>query len=104
MPDEKLEQARERMERMGFPSEGISNDQIRQALQLRAEQFRDDAPMTAAEAATIILEGVRKEQWRILVGDDAAVLDRLVRDAPEQAYEPAFMERLLAETPWALGL
>ncbi len=34
--------------------------------------FRDNAPMSAAQAATIILDGVRADTWRILVGDDAA--------------------------------
>ena len=43
--------------------------------------------MTASEAARVILQGVREERWRILVGHDAEVLDRLVREAPEDAYE-----------------
>jgi hypothetical protein len=72
-------------------------------MQQRAEQFRDDAPMTAAEAASIILDGVREERWRILVGKDAEALDRLVRENPEEAYEPSFMEKLLAQSEWALG-
>ena len=33
--------------------------------------FRDKAPLSAAEAATIILDGVRSGTWRILVGEDA---------------------------------
>jgi len=53
---------------------------------------RDNAPTTAAQAATIILDGVRREAWRILVGEDAHVLDRLVRAAPETAYEESFMQ------------
>ena len=36
-----------------------------------AEEFRDKAPLTAAGAAAIILDGVRNDEWRILVGDDA---------------------------------
>jgi len=58
--------------------------------------FRDAAPMTAAEAATVILEGVRAGEWRILVGDDAVALDRIVRESPNDAYEPAFIARLQA--------
>jgi hypothetical protein len=88
---------------MGFPVEGVGPDEIRQAMLQRAEDFRDNAPLTAAEAAEIILDGVRNDRWRILVGDDAHALDRLVRETPEEAYEPAFMERLLAETKWQLG-
>ena len=40
---------------------------------------------------------MREERWRILVGEDAQALDRLVRETPEEAYETAFMERLLAQ-------
>jgi NAD(P)-dependent dehydrogenase (short-subunit alcohol dehydrogenase family) len=40
-------------------------------IQLRAEMFRDQAPMSAAQAAQVILDGVREERWRILVGEDA---------------------------------
>jgi NAD(P)-dependent dehydrogenase (short-subunit alcohol dehydrogenase family) len=104
MSDDDLEEARESMTRMGFPVEGASNEQIRQGLQQLGESFRDDAPMTAGEAASIILDGVREERWRILVGKDAEVLDRLVREAPEEAYEPTFMEKLRSETDWALGV
>jgi len=56
--------------------------------------FRNNAPTTAAEAATVILDGVRAGQWRILIGDDAHVLDALVRDDPEGAYEREFVTRL----------
>ena len=59
--------------------------------------------MTAAAAATVILDGVRAERWRILVGDDAHVMDRLVRETPEEAYEPSFFQRLAGETGWRLG-
>jgi NAD(P)-dependent dehydrogenase (short-subunit alcohol dehydrogenase family) len=103
MSDEKLAQARERMARAGWPLEGATNEQVRQWLVMFAERFRDDAPMTAAEAAKVILDGVREEKWRILVGEDAKVMDRLVREAPEDAYEPVFMERLRAEVKWGLG-
>ncbi len=103
LPDEEVDKVRERMERMGFPSEGASNDQIRQGMQARADSFRDDAPMTAADAATVILDGVRERRWRILIGEDAQVLDDLVRSDPESAYEPSFMEELTKRTHWQLG-
>jgi len=60
----------------------------------QARRFRDDAPTTAAQAATIILDGVKAEKWRILVGKDAEFLDAKVRAAPEDAYSPAFYEGL----------
>ncbi|MEN8182372.1 MAG: SDR family NAD(P)-dependent oxidoreductase [Myxococcota bacterium] len=103
MSDDEAEAARERMLRSGFPVEGATPDQIRQGLQVLGEAFRDNAPMTAAQAATVILDGVREQRWRILVGQDAEVLDDLVRAAPEEAYEPAFMEKLRSRTSWMLG-
>jgi hypothetical protein len=56
--------------------------------------FEHGAPMTAAQAAKVILDGVREERWRILVGADAEALDRAVRGAPEEAYEPHFLHAL----------
>ena len=53
-------------------------------------------PLTAAEAATIIFDGVRAGGWRILVGEDAKVLDEEVRRDPKSAYEPAFVDKLHA--------
>ncbi len=60
----------------------------------RANQFRNLAPTSAAEAATIILDGVRAGRWRILVGEDAHTLDELVRADPELAYESEFITRM----------
>lgn len=51
--------------------------------------FYDSAPLDAAGAATIILDGVRSGAWRILVGEDAHRLDRYVRAHPEHAYDYA---------------
>ncbi len=65
--------------------------------ELADQMFHDMAPMTAAEAATVILDGVRADRWRILVGDDAHALDSAVRANPEAAYEPGFGEMLFAE-------
>ena len=56
-----------------------------------------------AEAAKVILDGVREERWRILIGDDAVALDELVRENPEEAYEPSFMEKLQGRVDWELG-
>jgi hypothetical protein len=55
------------------------------------DAFRDAAPLGPAGAATIILDGVRAGQWRILVGGDAVALDARVRADPESAYEPSFI-------------
>jgi len=50
--------------------------------------FQSSAPMTAADAAGVILDGVRDDKWRILVGEDAHALDKAVRNDPEAAYDP----------------
>ena len=51
------------------------------------QMFEEQAPMTASEAAAVILAGVLGGRWRILVGDDAHELDRRVRDNPDAAYD-----------------
>ncbi len=70
---------------------------------MQGEAFRDDAPTSAAEAATIILDGVKAGRWRILVGRDAEVLDEMVRAEPENAYTQDFYDRLINRTEWRLG-
>jgi NAD(P)-dependent dehydrogenase (short-subunit alcohol dehydrogenase family) len=102
MPADQLEEARASIIRLGFDVSGATHDEIRQMLQLRAEIFRDEAPMSAAEAAKVILDGVREERWRILVGEDAHILDRMVRETPEEAYEAPFMQRFVAASGWKL--
>lgn len=62
---------------------------------IAAQLFRDSAPTTAAEAATIILDGVRADEWRILVGDDAHRLDEAVRADPAAAYDDTSVGELL---------
>jgi NAD(P)-dependent dehydrogenase (short-subunit alcohol dehydrogenase family) len=104
MSEEDIAQARERLSRLGMDASGATDDEIRHGMQMLAENFRDNAPMTAAEAASVILDGVRNETWRILVGEDAKGMDKLVREDPEGAYEPEFMERMRTEAGWAVGL
>jgi NAD(P)-dependent dehydrogenase (short-subunit alcohol dehydrogenase family) len=97
LTEEQVAQVRERWGRQGLDLSGATDEDIRQGMQLQAEAFRDTAPTTAAEAATIILDGVRNNEWRILVGADAGVIDSLVREAPHDAYEQVFMDRLHAQ-------
>jgi NAD(P)-dependent dehydrogenase (short-subunit alcohol dehydrogenase family) len=79
---------------MGLPVGNEPDDHIRNALLKRQNDFRDNAPTTAAQAADVILDGVVNDRWRILVGDDAHVLDAVVREAPDVAYEPEFLGRV----------
>lgn len=54
------------------------------------DHFRDSAATTAAQAAGVILDGVKSETWRILIGPDAVALDKAVRATPEAAYDGDF--------------
>jgi NAD(P)-dependent dehydrogenase (short-subunit alcohol dehydrogenase family) len=81
----------------GLPVDGISDDDLRKGVQMMGEAFRDTAPTTAARAATIILDGVRQNRWRILVGEDAEILDAEVRADPEHAYDPEFWDAMRAK-------
>jgi NAD(P)-dependent dehydrogenase (short-subunit alcohol dehydrogenase family) len=80
------------LEGLGMDVTGVSDEDLRKGMQLMGEAFRDNAPVTAAEAATTILDGVREGSWRILVGDDAKAIDAAVREDPEGAYELAFFQ------------
>jgi NAD(P)-dependent dehydrogenase (short-subunit alcohol dehydrogenase family) len=81
-----------RMIRGGAAVAELPDDAIRQILHQRGLDFRDNAPTTADQAATVILDGVRAGQWRILVGDDAVLLDQMVRADPGAAYEASFAQ------------
>lgn len=96
-------QARQRMKGMGIEVSAMSDDDIQAAALDRARTFLEDAPTTAAQAAKIILDGVKADQWRILVGDDAQLLDKRVRAAPERAYEVEFFKSFAEEVGWRLG-
>jgi NAD(P)-dependent dehydrogenase (short-subunit alcohol dehydrogenase family) len=73
-------------------------------MQTVSTMFREHAPMTAAEASTVILDGVRAERWRILVGDDAHDLDEAVRADPEAAYDGLTLGPGLLPDPDELGI
>ena len=83
---EGLAAARDQMAQRGVPVEAMDDDAVRSMVDMFGQLFRDSAPMTAAQAATVILDGVRAGKWRILVGDDAQRLDELVRAQPETVY------------------
>jgi NAD(P)-dependent dehydrogenase (short-subunit alcohol dehydrogenase family) len=71
----------------GLLAEGAGPDELRGLLAQIERDFRDKAPLTAGAAATAILDGVRSGAWRILVGEDAKMLDARVRANPEAAYD-----------------
>lgn len=104
MTADDLQRMRETAARLGMDTSTVTDDELRGFMQTRGEMFRDAAPTTAEQAATIILDGVRAGQWRILVGADAAVMDRRVRAEPEQAYEADFFQDVIREGGMNLGL
>jgi NAD(P)-dependent dehydrogenase (short-subunit alcohol dehydrogenase family) len=103
MSENEIAQTRVRLTVAGVDASKMSDDDIQAAMAERARSFLEDAPMTAAQAARIILDGVKAERWRILVGDDAHRLDERVRQTPERAYEPEFYQSFAAEVGWRLG-
>jgi len=88
--DEEMQKVKENMIKLGAPVHNQSLDQIREIIKERANSFKEEAPMTAGEAATVILDGVKENKWRILVGEDAKALDKWVRKSPEDAYNISF--------------
>jgi len=96
MTSEQLAEVRDRLGKRGMDVSAASDDDLRVGMQMQGETFRDAAPMTAAQAATVILDGVRAGTWRILVGADAVSLDELVRELPALAYEAEFIPHLRA--------
>jgi len=103
MSPEEIAQTRARLSAAGRDVSQVSDADIQTFVAERARQFRDEAPMTAAAAATVILDGVKAGRWRILVGDDARELDERVRRAPEAAYDAAFFEDFAAAAGWRVG-
>jgi NAD(P)-dependent dehydrogenase (short-subunit alcohol dehydrogenase family) len=98
-----IAQARAWLTSLGRDGSGPSDDEIQGIVAERARRFIEDAPTSAAEAATIILDGVKAGRWRILVGSDAHLIDERVRQSPERAYDADFFESFAAEAGWRLG-
>lgn len=101
--EEDIAQVRARFQSLGMVDDSVTDEQLREMIAMMGQAFRDNAPTSAEQAAAIILDGVREERWRILVGDDARRLDEMVREAPEDAYTEAFMERLREQAEWNLS-
>jgi NAD(P)-dependent dehydrogenase (short-subunit alcohol dehydrogenase family) len=80
---------REALAQAGALPEKPTAEDLRQFLVRANAGFRDKAPVSAAQAATIILDGVRAGTWRILIGEDATMIDQRVRAKPEIAYDYA---------------
>ncbi len=97
MSEEDLKRVRVQLAKSGLPLDAVSDEDLRKGIQMQGEAFRDLAPMTAASAAKVIIDGVRANKWRIIVGDDAIAADEMVRADPESAYTVEFWEKLQSQ-------
>jgi NAD(P)-dependent dehydrogenase (short-subunit alcohol dehydrogenase family) len=103
LTDGEVLQARQRMQGRGVDTTNMSDEEIQQIALDRARIFLEEAPTTAAQAAKIILDGVRAGRWRILVGEDAHKLDAKVRQTPDAAYTEEFHRSFVEESGWRIG-
>jgi NAD(P)-dependent dehydrogenase (short-subunit alcohol dehydrogenase family) len=97
--DTDLANARTALTSGGLLAEGASDEELRLLFARLEDDFRDKAPLSAAQAAAIILDGVRSGAWRILVGNDAKYPDARLRANPEAAYDYAELFRDVAQAP-----
>jgi NAD(P)-dependent dehydrogenase (short-subunit alcohol dehydrogenase family) len=103
LSDSEVALMRTRLGMAGMDTANMSDEQLQAFAVEQERSFREDAPTSAAQAAKTILDGVKAERWRILVGDDAHRLDERVREKPEQAYDLDFYQSFAAEVGWRLG-
>ncbi len=94
---------RARLKAQGMNVTAMTDEAIAAFVAERARRFQEDAPMTAAAAATVILDAVKAGQWRILVGEDAHKIDARVRATPEAAYDVEFFTDFARDVGWLLG-
>jgi NAD(P)-dependent dehydrogenase (short-subunit alcohol dehydrogenase family) len=89
LSDEQTEEARDFLVTAKLVAPDASPGEVRKTLVRLEKEGKDKAPLSAAEAAAIILDGVRSGAWRILVGKDVAFVDERIRSRPESAYDYA---------------
>jgi NAD(P)-dependent dehydrogenase (short-subunit alcohol dehydrogenase family) len=96
LSDAEIELRREQWVRDGIITDpSASADEVRKLWRTRMANW-DQGGLTPDQAATIILDGVRDGEWRILVGPDAVALDEAVRREPGRAYDLDFNARVAA--------
>ena len=88
---------------MGQDARNIPVPRCKRMYAERPRRFVSDAPTNAAKAAKVILDGVRADRLRILVGPDAHIIDRMVRQDPDHAHELELYDRFAAESGWHPG-
>jgi NAD(P)-dependent dehydrogenase (short-subunit alcohol dehydrogenase family) len=71
---------------MGLLAEDFGADDLRELIPRLKKEYQDKG-FTAAQAATAILDGVLSGAWRILVGEEAKLLDEQVRANPDAPFD-----------------
>jgi hypothetical protein len=71
---------------MGLLAEDFSADDLRRVIAQKKPELQNEG-FTATQAATIILDGVRSGAWRVLVGEEAKMLDEHVRANPQAPFD-----------------
>jgi NAD(P)-dependent dehydrogenase (short-subunit alcohol dehydrogenase family) len=99
MNDAEVSTIRAWMKRRNIPDAGLTDQQVRDGGQAMVDSFRDNAPVSAAQAAELILRAVREKRWRLLIGEDARFLDQMAREHPEELYDLEFLKRIREEMP-----
>jgi len=89
---------RKKMSMQDVSIEKMSDSELRNFIHNIRVGYRDEAPLTANQAAKLVLDGVCLNKWRILLGDDAVCIDGLVRKFPELAYDEEFYETVVRES------
>jgi NAD(P)-dependent dehydrogenase (short-subunit alcohol dehydrogenase family) len=91
LSEREMVEMRKRFAAMGVAgAENMNEAQLLAAQREMIKRFETLAPTSAAAAARIILDGVKADRWRILVGEDVTRLDKRVRRNPETAYDVDF--------------
>lgn len=87
---------RQHYERIGRSVATLSDAELFELASADAQRFIDNAPTTADSAARTIIEAMRAGEWRILIGEDARLIDLEVRNSPETAYDRDFSHLIAA--------
>jgi len=91
LSEREMIEMRKRFAAMGVAgAEHMEETQLLETQKEMVKRFETLAPTSAASAARIILDGVKADRWRILVGEDVTRLDKRVRKNPESAYDVDF--------------
>ena len=79
------------------PMRSMPISEFRNALQNSLFGENSSAPTTPKQAAQEIWKAIERDEWRVVVGPGARLLDSAVRADPDSAYEEGFITKLIQE-------